>query len=373
MPPCRASFRSASLSAILGCLVVVSFSGSAEAQIRGYLTSSEAALPFAPLPADPHELANGGVQVASTPTDRLAAFNLLREAAENSVSHRPKMEPFSFQVSFTASGNVSYTGSGELTEIWMSGQNWRITESLGGWSMVRTGYSGKIADQQPVSMIPMRAQMLRNEVMWATSINAIGARQIRTVAAQWNSQPVTCILLSPTAGAGAQTTSRSWDENEYCVDNHGRLQIHSIVPGTYAIFGYGKNLQFHGKPMADHIAIYVNGEEVIDSNFSIGDPSADDQALLVPPQTATRRPAVALSMPGKIPINVEAGVTGNTIEPVILHAQLDSHGAVTETEVSASADPALTQRAMDTVKAINFGGGGVSHAYLIVRFLPAAQ
>ncbi len=330
---------------------------------------------IAPVPADPHELASEGVQAVTAPAERLAALNLLRSAAENGVSHRPKMEPFKFQASFTANGNLTYTGAGELTEIWMSGQSWRVTESLGNYSMGRIGYSGRTMDDKPITLIPMRAQMLRNEIMWATSINEAGYERIRTAAGQWNGKPVTCVLLSSVAGPMTQIPSRLWDENEYCMANDTRLlQIHSLVPGAYAVFGYSKNLQFHGKPMADRITMFVNGAQVIDSNFTIGDPSQSDQSLLaVSPQTATNaRPAVVLSDARVLTINVE-GASGNTIEPVMIHLQLGPQGTPLETEVSASANASLTQKALELAKTMNIGAGGLTHAYVNVRFLPAAQ
>jgi len=336
-------------------------------------------LPTAPVPTDPHELVTGPVQVASTPADRSAALALLRRAGDNGVSHRPKMNPFSFKVTFTANGNLTYTGAGELTEIWMSGQNWRVTESIGNYSLARIGYAGQTADQQPVSVIPMRSHMLRNEVMWVTDINDAGSAQIRTSAAQWNGKPVTCILLSGGNGLGVtgpamQTQSRLWEENEYCVaTDSGLLQTHSVAPGVYAVFGYTRNLQFHGQSMADRITIYVAGAQAVDGDFSITDPSAGDQSLLTPtPQAiANSRPSVPLNQPMKMRMNVAGPSSGDTVQPVMIHAQLDAEGNVLEAELSATANPALTQSALDIVKKMHLGGS--SQTYVNVRFVPNSQ
>jgi hypothetical protein len=343
-------------------------------RIANRVDAAAASLPTAPVPADSHELVTGPVQAASTPAERSAALALLRRAADNGVSHQPKMNPFSFKVTFTASGNLTYTGAGELTEIWMSGQTWRVTESIGNYSLVRIGYSGQRADQQPVSLIPMRSHMLRNEFLWVTEINDAGEGQIRTSAAQWNGKPVTCILLSNVTGPAAQTQSRLWEENEYCVANDsGLLQTHSDAPGAYAVFGYTKNLQFHGKSMPDRITMYVAGAQAVDGDFSITDPSAGDQSLLTPtPQmTLTARPVIPLSKAMKIPLNVPGSTSGDTVQPVMIHAQLDGQGNVVEAELSAAANPSLTQSALDLVKKMHFGGG--SHIYVNVRFVPASQ
>lgn len=366
-------FSPAILSALLPLTGWLALPGVAQAQSRRPVSRAAAdGLASAPVPADPHELVTGAVEIVSSPADRLAALNLLRGAAGNGVSHQPKMDPFHFQATFTATGNLTYTGSGELTEIWVSGQSWLVTETMGTYSMSRIGYAGVTADQQPISLIPMRAQMLRNEIMWVTAINDAGRQQIRTSAAQWNGKPVTCILLSNVPGA--ITPTRLWEENEYCVANDSKLlQIHSIVPGTYAVFGYTKNLQFHGKSMADQIAIYVNGNQVIDSSFNIADPAAADQSLLaVPPQTAANgRPAIALSDARVITMDIAGGASGSAVQPVMIHLQLGADGAVLESEVSATANPSLTQRALDLVKTMNLGGTGMSHAFVNVRFLPA--
>jgi hypothetical protein len=64
-------------------------------------------------------------------------------------------------------------------------------------------------------------------------------------------------LLSNSSGT-AQTQSRLWAESEYGASNDSQLlQIHSPAPGAYPVFGYTKNLQFHGKPIPDRITIYT--------------------------------------------------------------------------------------------------------------------
>lgn len=338
---------------------------------------NKAGLVSAPVPQDPHELVTGPVQVAALPTDREAALSLLRRASDNAISHQPAMDPFNFTVSFMASGQLTYTGQGELTETWKSGQSWRVTERIGDYSLVRVGYSGKIADEKPVSMIPMRAQMLRNEVMWRTSstVNGAGTAQIRTSAAQWNGKPVTCVLLSHVGGAAAQVQSRLWEESEYCIANDsGLLQIHSIAPGTYTVFEYGKNLRFHGKSLPDHIATFVAGAQAIEADLSIADFSADSAGLLIqtPEMVANGRPAIALSGPLVIPIDVPITGSAATIQPVVLHGELDAQGNMLDIEVSAAADPKLTSSALDAAKKLKLGRTGASQVYTLVRFIPAS-
>src|ERR1700690_2268652 len=39
----------------------------------------------------------------------------------------------------------------------------------------------------------------------------------------------------------------------------GAIQIHSIAPRVYTMYGYGKNLQFHGQLTPYRITIYAHG------------------------------------------------------------------------------------------------------------------
>jgi hypothetical protein len=338
---------------------------------------SKAGLVTAPVPLDPHELVTGLVQIAALPSDREAALSLLRRASDNAISHQPTMNPFNFTVSFVANGHLTYTGQGELTETWKSGQNWRVTERIGDYSLVRVGYSGQIADEKPISMIPMRAQMLRNEVMWRASstVNAAGTAQIRTSASQWNGKPVTCVLISHVGGAAAQVQSRLWEESEYCIANDsGLLQTHSVAPGVYTVFDFGKNLTFHGKSLPDHITTYVAGAQANQADLSIADFSADSAGLLIQTQEmlANGRPAIALSEPLMIPIDLPSTGSTGTIQPVVLHVELDAQGNVHDVELSATADAKLTSAALDAAKKLKLGRTGANQAYIIVRFIPAS-
>jgi hypothetical protein len=337
---------------------------------------SESNLAVASVPSDPNEPVTGNVVPRTEPADRVAALSLLRHAAANGVTHNPNMNPFDLKVTFNASGNLRYIGQGQLTETWLSGQSWRVTESIGNYSLVRLGYSGRIGDMQPVSMIPMRAQMLRNEALWAMGqVNGGAPPRIRTAAAQFNGQPVTCILLSGVTGAVAQTQSRLWEENEYCISNAtGLLLVHSVAPGTYTDFGYTKNLQFHGKTLPDHLTTYVAGARVIDADLTITDPVVSpDQLTLTQAMIANGRSGMVLSEGMRMPMNVPGPASLSAIQIAMVHAELDAQGNVTDVELSAASDAGLVQSALDAVKQMSFGGSGQSHAYIKVRFVPVSQ
>jgi hypothetical protein len=200
---------------------------------------------------DVREPVTGAIQVPATPADRAAALSLLERARQNSDMHIAGTPPFRLDATFLASGNVSYVGSGALSETWISGQHWRWTANLGDYSQSRIGRGQIGFDEQPVSAVPMRVHMLREAIFWPVRFGP-GLR-IRTAAAQWNGMRLTCLLLGGYSDVAAQ--SRMWAEQEYCVDNgSGVLRIYSPAPGTYLAYEYSKNQQFHGRYVPDRIS-----------------------------------------------------------------------------------------------------------------------
>jgi len=325
------------------------------------------------VPPDPHELVTGAVQVVYTPAEHAATLYLLERARQNSLTHNRGMEPYHFTATFNAVGSADESGAGEVTEIWMSGQKWRWTANLGSASVVRISNQGRVGENVHVATIPMRAHMLRNEIFWAIDEYASKA-QLRTAQVQWNGKPATCILASGMTGAITQTQGRLWQEEEYCVDNgSGLLVLHSIAPGTFAVFGYTANQQFHGRTMPDRISIYVGGSLAADSSFSIVDATSGDQETIVSgSQTMSDDRVVGVQMPIRIPIAAPPGasvITAGGQQSVMVHANVDGEGRVLEAELSATGDPSLTQAALDLVKARGFGPSGTQRQmYLNVIF-----
>jgi len=326
----------------------------------------------APMPATANEPVTGGVQPASAPNDHAAAVYLLERARQNSLTHNPGMQPFHFAASFTAAGTSTETGSGELTEIWRNGQSWRWTATLGNTSLVRVSSRGQLFESNHAATLPMRAHMLRNEIFWATEGYTARA-QLRTSKIQWNGREATCVLASGVTGPATQATGRLWQEEEYCIDNaSGLLMIHSVAPGTYAIFGYNTNQQFHGRTLPDRITIYVNGSLADEALFRIADLAPQDEAALVPgpEMTATPRP-VPIEGPVRRPLagSQQNLAGGGAVQSVMVHAQVNAQGHVTSEELSATGDPSLTRAALDLVEKTEFGFiGAQRQMYLNVVF-----
>jgi hypothetical protein len=335
---------------------------------------AEADLAVAPVPPDPYELVNGGVRSLVMPADRTAAIYLLERAKQYSKLHMPDTPAYRMQVSFNASGSAADTGPGELTETRWPTQGWRWTARLGSFSIVRVGFRRQMFGDKHVTAIPMRIHMLRNAIFWAAQATPSNA-QIRMAAVQANGSPATCILLSGMPPA-TQSQTRLWEEAEYCIDNaSGALLVHSTAPGTFTVYGYTKNLQFHGRLMPDRITIYVAGATVVDAHLEIADAGPVDESLLKPtPEMLSNGEPVSLSGPTKFPLIASSPSPTNMIQPVIVLAEIDAEGNVPDLEVSSAANAALAPAALEFVKKRNFGASGSQRvAYINVKFVPLPQ
>ena len=337
-----------------------------------YIPSAPAAAVEMGVPPDPYELVTGPVRVLASPSERSAALGLFEQAKQNAKLHTANTPPFRFDVSFTASGNVTHTGPGTLTEIRPSGQSWRWTAELAGYSLIRIASGGRTVEDHPVSMIPMRVQTLREAILWTLAGPSNG--QIRSATSQWNGKPTTCLLFSNITGPATLTPGRLWEEDEYCIDNaSGLLRIYSIAPGTYAVYGYSRNLQFHGQSFADRITIYAAGAMVTDAEFTIADTSPADNTLLIPTsEMLLNGPVITAAVSVRLQINSPNPLPAQTVQPVIVHAEIDGNGAVLEEELCAAADPALAQAALDLVKQTKWPSVPLTQrqAYINVRYMP---
>ena len=120
-----------------------------------------------------------------------------------------------------------------------------------------------------------------------------------------------CILNSQSLDPSIP--SRQWVEEEHCVDTAtGLLQIHSPAPGSFIVYGYTKNLQFHGRVVPDHVTAYIGGKEVIDAQVDITDVSAAAESELKPTSEMRRNgPAIVLNTGRRFPLTA-AGPAGST-------------------------------------------------------------
>jgi hypothetical protein len=277
--------------------------------------------------------------------------------------HIAGMAPFNLKIGFNAGGDASFTGPGTISEVWFSGRQWRYDQSLAAYSETRISTGGVIS-AKGIDALPLRVVMLRGAMFWPVGGNPSNS-PMRTAAAQWNGKPVTCFLLSGMAPTA--TPGRLWEETEYCVDNaSGLLQIYSRAPGTYVVYGYSGNIQFHGRQVPDQITIFVAGKSVLEGKVTIEDVNPSDATAIAVEAGMVSTQVNNMNM--RFPLMGNAAA-GTVYKPVIVNATIDTQGQVVEAEISAAADAGLAGSALDMVKKSNFGPfASWRQAYINVRF-----
>lgn len=315
---------------------------------------------LAQVPPDPYELA-GGKTVVKT-VDRTQGLELLNKAKRPMRLLAPMTQPYLLTVNFTATGDAANSGPGELTQLWLGQQNSRWTARLAGFSLNRSLTRLGTFDEKPVALVPMRVHMLRNSIFWAGQ-GLTASSQFRSAAVEWNGRPTTCLLVSDQP-APEESSSRRWDEAEYCIDNQSRLlQILSVAPGIYSLYGYSA-----GQVRPDRIRTYIAGALVTDASLRFAEPGDADRVIPAPTaeMLASEKP-VAMEEPMRTSVTL----TGNP-GTVIVNAQVGPDGKVVVEEPCAASDPALSAQALDRVKTMEFGRSGVQRqAYVQVHFIPA--
>ena len=319
------------------------------------VTSSkgQAAQEIAPVPADVHELVTGRVESLDTPKQMSDALALLDRARENLTIYANGGPAYAIKVSFTASGAGSYTGPGEMEETRISQTLDRWSASVGDYSILRVASEGMFVDEKKPGPIPLRIQMLRGAILWPIEV-ATSRDTVRTAAAKWNGDNVTCVLLSRNS-AKPPASGRSWKEREYCIDlKSGLLQIYSEAPGIYVVYDYRDALKFHARTLPRQVTIFEAGAKVLDAHLdSIADPAEPGPDDFKPTPQASRLGAALLSPTPFQGPGVQAQVS--RIEPIIVHASVGDDGRVLEAEPLQNSDPALFQSALDRVQHVIFG------------------
>ena len=305
----------------------------------------------------------GGIENASTPAERAEALALIERARQNNDLHIAGTPPFHLEATFEASGDVTHVGPGALTQTWMSGQRWRWTASLGDYSQARIGSRNAGFDESPVAAVPIRVHMLRTAIF---SPVRISGNRIRVAAGRASGEQVNCVLLAaPDAPA---TSTRLWNETEYCIDAAGLLRVYSPALGSYTYFEYSSAHQFGGRTVPDRISSFVGGNRVLAARLRIAGAGSPDSGLFTPTEgMLAAGPGVSLVMAQWIVLRSGADPDGPR-RTVVVHAGIDPAGAVLEAEV-AHGDPALAPSALALVKSHRFQGRGTQRdAYVGVEF-----
>jgi len=329
---------------------------------------------LAPVPPDTFELVNGATQVPGTAQERARVLDLLERARQNGDVHAAGSQAFTLKVSFQASGNVLFTGAGDMEETWLSPAAFRWTARLGDFSLTRIYADGRLYDDAAVDFIPMRVHMLRDAVFWPINFNQAHAL-VRTAKAEWKGKELTCILTSGEMAEATPTPGRRWIEREYCIDpSTGLLQVLSDAPGIYVIYDYSNALKFHGRTLPRHFSIVEAGNSVLEARLeSITEPSADPN--LLKPATEMNAHGPLLSGTQRFARFVRVAPGASLVQPVIVHAILNRDGRVMDAELVGNTDPDLGQSALDIVKRSQYppentrAGRQQREAFINVRFV----
>jgi hypothetical protein len=307
-------------------------------------------LPVAPIPSNSLELVTGATQVPGTPQERAHALGLVERASQNSDLSTAGGPAYTLKVNFTASGNVQFTGSGEMEETWLAPYTFRWSARLGDFELTRIANRGAVLDDKQADFIPMRIHMLRDAFFWPVHFPPADTL-IRTATAQWKGSEVTCVLTSGAMADATPTPGRRWIEREFCIDNKtGLLQILSDAPGIYVLYDYANPHHFHGRVLADKISIVEGGKTVLEANVvSIADADANNTNVLAPtPEMRASGPVLSYTM--RFPQIIRVAPGASAIQPVIVHALLGSDGKVLDAELLENSGAALSQSALDLVK-----------------------
>jgi hypothetical protein len=312
---------------------------------------------IAPVPADPLEPVTGDTRIPGSPQERAALLALMEKAMENHNLHLRGGAPYHLQASFTAApSTLNPGGAGVLEESWVSGQNWRWSGNVGGYSNVQMSSNGVVYGTNTVPM-PIHFKILRHAV-FAPLVTLPRQRTLRSATASIQGVQATCILLS--AGWNEQTPApgRQWYEAEYCINPaSGAVQIWSPAPGIYVVYNYANAIAFHGRTLPGGIMVSESGATVIDAQVtSMTDANPGDLSLYTPTaQMAAQGPAIVANLIERFPLIFgESDIAPEAVvQPTIVHATIDQNGKVLEAEALQSS--AMSARALAAVINTKFG------------------
>jgi hypothetical protein len=300
-------------------------------------------------PSDPLELATVPHDVPAQPQARAAVLSLIELARKNADIRAEGTPPFDLRMSFSATGEVLYTGSGETEDTWVSWKSSRWSARLGDFTMTRIWDNGVSYDDKPMSLIPLRLQMLRDAVFWP--MRAHPDAQLRIAKVDWKGKQVTCIL---SAGPGIQAQEiigRRWVEREYCIDSKsGLLQILSDAPGIYVVYDYTGAIDFHGHTMPRQISIFEGGKNVLEAHVDQLTEASNIASGLLTPTADMVQDGPVLSGALRFPQSVSLPAGAATLQPVIVHALLAHDGKVLDAELLDDSGADLEKSALDIVK-----------------------
>ena len=300
-------------------------------------------------PSDPLELAIVAREVPNTPQARNSVVDLMQHARQNADIRTAGAPPFTMRVSFVANGDVLYTGSGETEDTWVSWESSKWSARLGDFSLTRIWQKSIAYDDKPVTLIPLRLQMLRDAIFWPMRANPDA--RLRTADANWKGKPVTCVLSARDGIQAQEITGRHWVEREYCIEQKtGLLQILSDAPGIYVVYDYTGAFEFHGHTLPRLITIFEGGKNVLEAHVDSLSDAGNLPAGLLKPTPDMVREGPVLSSVMRLPQIVPVAPGASSMQPVIVHALVAEDGKVLDAEIVDDSGEELQKTALNLVK-----------------------
>ena len=316
---------------------------------------------IAPVPPGPLELATGSILAANTQASREAALQLLARARGH-FALRSARQAYDLKVSFTVDslGQTNYDGAWQMEDLFAPGLGHRWTATAAsGYTTTGIATGGEIYQDGTASAVPLRLLEARGVLFDPIQSPAYADRgSIRTVSTSFQGATVECLLLSRSRKSVSAATGRDWEETEDCIDpQSGLLQMHSEVPGRYAVYDYSNAPQLGGHILPRGVTITEAGRTVSKISVdSLGTLTAPDPGLFVPTDAMKAKgPAVAMTsatklarVAGQVPVTPAV-----TLRPVWVFGMVTSTGHLVEAHALQPSDP-NSQAAVEDARSIDF-------------------
>ena len=312
------------------------------------------ALPRPAVPTDPLDPVTGGAQPIQNAEQRAAVVTLLTKARELS---NVRAQPYDLKTTFVSNGGLPSDGSWTLEDTSPARGIYRWTAQGPNYAAVNlynNTTKGMLYSNQPGGALPLQLVQVREAIFF--NFAPIGPQvPFRTAAGYVEGSAQQCVLIG--RGVRDQTSGggRSWDDSEYCVDSStGLLTTYSPAPGLYIHYDYSNAIKFHNKIIPGSFTISEAGRVVITAKTeSVSDPGDPKSALfdsagMTPLGVGSAMaPAVNLRTMTPPDLNALRSAKNLVVQEVVLHGSLSPDGHWSETELLASTDASLNQKAMD--------------------------
>jgi len=300
---------------------------------------------------------------------RAAVVTLLQKARELS---NVRAQPYDLKTTFVSNGGLPSDGSWTLEDIGAGRGLYRWTAQGPNYAAVNlypNGTQGMLYSNQPGGVLPLRLVQVREAIFF--NFAPFGPQvPFRTAAGYVNGAAQNCVLIGQ--GIRGQTSSggRGWDDSEYCVDSSsGLLTTYSPAPGLYIHYDYSNAITFHNKTIPGSFTISEAGRVVITAKTeSVSDPGDPKSALFDPagmtPLGVGRAMTPAINLRTMAPFDFNSLRTAKNlaVQEVVLHGSLSPDGHLSETELLASSDASLNQKALDQANQFGKTLGSVTQA-----------